>query len=74
MVREEDVEYVYILCPHCRKINTAPITAGVNVKCSYCGKGFYTSGIEVQDKESSKIVDDLEKQRRKEIENGNQED
>jgi hypothetical protein len=65
---------VKVRCPHCGKINTMPETAGVYVTCSRCGKKWYTQGIEVIDKESSRIYQDFDKQDKQEIEAGKEKD
>jgi len=51
-----------------------PENAGVSVICSYCGKQWYTSGIEVFDKGASKPYRDLDKENKREFESKKTED
>jgi DNA-directed RNA polymerase subunit RPC12/RpoP len=61
---EENIEW---LCPHCRHRYRAPLTAAVSTRCAYCGKEFYTSGIEVENRESSKLHEEIRKRRKREL-------
>jgi ribosomal protein L37AE/L43A len=67
VARKTKAKNVLIRCPHCEKINTMLETASVCVTCSRCGKDLYTPGIEVVDKADSKLYDDLNRQRREDI-------
>ena len=73
MAKKKKIENASIHCPHCGFIHTAPITAGVYVTCSECGKDFYTEGVEVADKDSQRIYDYFRGQRKREIEAGKDE-
>ena len=59
---------IEIVCPHCKKINRMPENAGVNVICSYCGGQWYSSGIEVFDKETLAFYNKLNKENKQETE------
>ena len=58
---------VEIACPHCKRMNTMPENAGVNVICSYCGQRWYTSGIEVFDKKILKFFNDSNKEHKQDL-------
>ena len=62
---EENITWV---CPSCGQRYTAPPTAAVRTKCQNCGKEFYTEGIEVENRESRKLQDEMQRRRRKEVE------
>ena len=74
MVKKEKIENVLVRCPYCGKISTMPETASVYITCSQCGKDWYTEGIEVMDKASSKVYDDFDRQRKEEIETDKEKD
>ena len=57
-----------VLCPYCNKENTIPEGVGVAVVCSYCGKKWFTPGIDVFEKNIHHFYDDLEKQNKRELE------
>lgn len=62
------IRNIQVTCPYCGKMNKMPEAAGVLVTCSWCGKNWHTEGIEVMDRAGSKIYDDFDRQRKKEIE------
>jgi len=68
MVDERAKENIEWVCPYCKQRYTAPRTAGISSKCESCGKEWYTSGIEVENKESQKLSEEFQKRRKKEIE------
>ena len=72
--KKEPIKNVYVTCPYCNVVNTIPENAGVGVLCSYCGNTWYTSGVEVFDKNSSKYYSELAKENRREFNSRNQED
>lgn len=51
-----------------------PEGAGVNVICSWCGRGWLTEGIEVSDERTSKFYNDLDKQNKRELESKKDQD
>ena len=65
--RKKVGEYIEWSCPFCGQMSRTPITAGVRRRCQHCGKDWYTSGVEVQGKETQKFLDELEKRRKREI-------
>jgi hypothetical protein len=65
MASEKKVEYIEWSCPYCGTKYNAPETA---TTCQNCGKRFYTSGIEVENKESTKLYEEMKKRRKKETE------
>jgi ribosomal protein L37AE/L43A len=65
--KKEGEEYTKWPCPFCGKISRAPLTAGVRSRCQHCGKDWLISGIEVQRKESRKLLEELEKRRKREV-------
>lgn len=63
--KEENIEWV---CPYCRQRYRAPRTAGISSRCMTCGKEWYTSGIDVENRESLKLIEEFRKRRKREIE------
>lgn len=59
--KEEHIEWSY---PYCGTINNVPETA---TTCQNCGKRFYSSGIEVENKESTKLYEEIEKRRKRKV-------
>jgi ribosomal protein L37AE/L43A len=62
---EENITWV---CPSCGQRYTTPPTAGARIKCQNCGKTFYTEGIDVENRESRKLQDEIQRRRRREVE------
>ena len=65
MASEKKVEYIQWSSPYCGTKYNAPETA---TTCQNCGKRFYTSGIEVENKESTKLYEEIKKRGKKETE------
>jgi predicted RNA-binding Zn-ribbon protein involved in translation (DUF1610 family) len=65
MASKKKEEYVEWSCPYCGTKYNAPETA---TTCPNCGKRFYTSGIEVENKESTKLYEEIKERRKKETE------
>jgi len=70
--KNEEEENTTWVCPSCGQKYTAPPTAGARTKCPNCGKEFYTEGIDVENPESRKLQDEIQRRRRKEVEADNE--
>lgn len=57
-----------VLCPYCHRENTIPEGAGVAVICSFCGKTWFTEGLEVSNKEAAKYYRELNEQDKRDFE------
>jgi ribosomal protein L37AE/L43A len=68
MASKKKEAYIEWSCPYCGTKYNAPETAALFTTCQNCGKRFYTSGIEVENKESTKLYEEMKKRRKKEIE------
>jgi len=66
--KNKEEESITWVCPSCGQRYTAPLTAGVRTKCQNCGKTFYTEGIDVENLESRKLQDEMQRRRRREVE------
>jgi transcription initiation factor TFIIIB Brf1 subunit/transcription initiation factor TFIIB len=62
---EENTTWV---CPSCGQRYTSSPTAGARTKCQNCGKVFYNEGIDVENPESRKLQDEMQRRRRREVE------
>jgi len=68
MVKEKVQQYYEWECPYCGARYRAPRTAALSTTCQNCGGRFYTRGIEVINKESWKLDEEMRKRRKREIE------
>ena len=68
MVEKKKTKNIEWSCPHCGYTVLAPETKSFNMVCPRCGHEWSISGVEVEDKEASKVSKEMEKRRKKEIE------
>jgi uncharacterized Zn finger protein (UPF0148 family) len=68
VVKEKKTKDIEWSCPHCGYTVLAPETANSNMICPRCGHELNVGGVEVEDKEASKILKETEKHRKEEIE------
>jgi ribosomal protein S27E len=60
-------EYVRWKCPYCGGTTTAPQTASVYTVCANCGKEYYASGIDVEDRKTKELFREMERRRKREV-------
>jgi len=68
MASKKKEEYTEWSCSYCGTKYYAPETAALSTTCPNCGKKPYISGIEVENKESTKLYEEMKRRRKKEIE------
>ncbi|HYA77779.1 MAG TPA: hypothetical protein VEF91_03600 [Verrucomicrobiae bacterium] len=62
------------VCPSCGQRYTTPPTARARIKCQNCGRTFYIEGIDVENRESRKLQDEIQRRRRREVEADNEDE
>lgn len=66
--KNKEDENITWVCPSCGQRYSTPPTAGARIKCQNCGKTFYTEGIDVENSESRKLQNEIQRRRRREVE------
>ena len=68
MVKEKKTKDIEWSCPNCGYTVLAPETKSVNMVCPHCGHKWTVGGVEVEDKEASKALKQMEKRRKEDTE------
>ena len=67
-MKEKKLKDIEWSCPHCGYTVVVPETASLPMVCPRCGHKWNISGVEVENKEASKLQKEMDERRKKEVE------